>query len=84
LGSNVFAGVGATEYDRRPESWASYSPDRFTLPIIGAVSRDGNTSRNCDRRLGINCQPGTTACTTTRGGFLRRVAAAESGEYMFM
>lgn len=23
-------------------SWAGYSPDRYTLPIIGAVSRDGN------------------------------------------
>jgi len=24
-----------------PTSWADYSPDRYTVPIIGAVSRDG-------------------------------------------
>ena len=24
----------------RPDGWAAYSPDRYTLPIIGAVSRD--------------------------------------------
>jgi hypothetical protein len=25
----------------KPDDWADYSPDRYTLPIIGAVSRDG-------------------------------------------
>jgi len=29
--------------DAGPKSWASFSPDRYTLPIIGAVSRDGKS-----------------------------------------
>ena len=25
----------------KPNEWADYSPDRYTLPVIGAISRDG-------------------------------------------
>jgi hypothetical protein len=33
--------LAPTDIRAKPNEWADYSPDRYTLPIIGAVSRDG-------------------------------------------
>jgi hypothetical protein len=37
----VRAGVDLPDAEAQAKSWAGYSPDRFTVPVIGVVSRDG-------------------------------------------
>lgn len=37
----MYLRVGQPEPQVDPTSWADYSPDRYTVPVIGAVSRDG-------------------------------------------
>jgi dienelactone hydrolase len=37
----MYLRAGQPQPPVQPTSWADYSPDRYTVPIIGAVSRDG-------------------------------------------
>lgn len=37
----VYVGVWKTPVAPKPDSWSDTSPDRYTVPVIGTVSRDG-------------------------------------------
>jgi hypothetical protein len=37
----MYVGVWQPIPQVTPASWSDYSPDRYTIPVIGAVSRDG-------------------------------------------